>query len=40
MVFNGELFWGNDRIDLLIERIKTPDSITTALGSRHDHRSR
>jgi 2-hydroxychromene-2-carboxylate isomerase len=35
MVLNGELFWGNDRIDLLIERIKNPESITTALGSRH-----
>ena len=40
MMFNGELFWGNDRIDLLIERIKNPESIATALGSRHDHRSR
>lgn len=35
MVFNGELFWGGDRIGLLIERIKNPDSIKTALGSRH-----
>ncbi|MDO9442545.1 MAG: DsbA family protein [Beijerinckiaceae bacterium] len=35
MVFNGELFWGGDRIDMLIERIKTPDSIGAALGSRH-----
>jgi len=35
MVFNGELFWGGDRIDLLIERIKNPESIATALGSRH-----
>jgi len=35
MVFNGELFWGGDRIGLLIERIKDPDSIKTALGSRH-----
>jgi predicted DsbA family dithiol-disulfide isomerase len=35
MVFNGELFWGGDRIDLLIERIKDPESIATALGSRH-----
>ena len=25
MVFNGELFWGGDRIDLLIERIKNPE---------------
>ena len=22
MVFNGELFWGGDRIDMLIERIR------------------
>ena len=35
MVFNGELFWGGDRINLLIERIKNPDSAATALGSRH-----
>jgi 2-hydroxychromene-2-carboxylate isomerase len=35
MVFNGELFWGGDRIDMLIERIKTSDSIAAALGSRH-----
>ena len=35
MVFNGELFWGGDRIDLLIERIKDPASIATALGNRH-----
>jgi hypothetical protein len=35
MVFNGELFWGGDRIDMLIERIKNPASIATALGSRH-----
>jgi len=35
MVFNGELFWGGDRIDMLIERIKNPESIATALGSRH-----
>src|SRR5207302_9490560 len=34
MVFNGELFWGGDRIDLLRERIKDPDSIAAALGSR------
>jgi hypothetical protein len=25
MVFNGELFWGGDRIDMLTERIKDPD---------------
>ena len=35
MVFNGELFWGGDRIDLLIERIQDPDSAVAALGSRH-----
>src|SRR6202163_824376 len=35
MVFNGELFWGGDRIDMLIERIKNPESIAAALGSRH-----
>jgi 2-hydroxychromene-2-carboxylate isomerase len=35
MVFNGELFWGGDRIDMLIERIRDPASIATALGNRH-----
>lgn len=35
MVFNGELFWGGDRIPLLIERIQDPGSIAAALGSRH-----
>ncbi|NEU98900.1 2-hydroxychromene-2-carboxylate isomerase [Bradyrhizobium uaiense] len=35
MVFNGELFWGGDRIDMLIERIKHPESVAVALGSRH-----
>jgi 2-hydroxychromene-2-carboxylate isomerase len=35
MVFNNELFWGGDRIDLLIERIKNPATIAQALGSRH-----
>jgi len=35
MVFNGELFWGGDRIDMLIERIKNPKTIAAALGSRH-----
>jgi 2-hydroxychromene-2-carboxylate isomerase len=35
MVFNDELFWGGDRIDMLIERIKKPESIAVALGSRH-----
>ncbi len=35
MVFNGELFWGGDRIDMLIERIQRPETIAAALGSRH-----
>ena len=35
MVLNGELFWGTDRIDMLVERIKKPDSAAAALGSRH-----
>jgi 2-hydroxychromene-2-carboxylate isomerase len=35
MVFNGELFWGGDRIDMLIERIQNPETIATALGSRY-----
>ena len=35
MVFNGELFWGGDRIDMLIERIENPDTIAKALGSRY-----
>jgi 2-hydroxychromene-2-carboxylate isomerase len=35
MVFNGELFWGGDRIDMLVERIQNPESIVAALGSRH-----
>jgi hypothetical protein len=35
MVFNGELFWGGDRIDMLIERIKKPETIAMALGSRY-----
>ncbi|PAY04589.1 disulfide bond formation protein DsbA [Bradyrhizobium sp. UFLA03-84] len=35
MLFNGELFWGGDRIDLLVERIRNPESIALALGSRH-----
>ena len=34
MVFNGELFWGGDRIALLVERIRAPDTIKAALGSR------
>jgi hypothetical protein len=28
------LFWGGDRIDMLIERIQDPASVATALG-RH-----
>jgi 2-hydroxychromene-2-carboxylate isomerase len=35
MVFNGELFWGGDRIDMLIERIRNPEGAAVALGSRH-----
>jgi 2-hydroxychromene-2-carboxylate isomerase len=35
MVFHGELFWGGDRIDMLIERIHNPEGIAAALGSRH-----
>src|SRR5215467_12177081 len=35
MVFNGELFWGGDRIDMLIERIHNQEGIAAALGSRH-----
>lgn len=35
MVFNHELFWGTDRIDMLVERIKNPDSAEAALGKRH-----
>ena len=35
MVFNRELFWGGDRIDMLIERIRNPEGIAAALGSRH-----
>src|SRR4051812_32834352 len=34
MVFNGELFWGGDRIAMLIERIQAPETILAALGSR------
>lgn len=34
MVFNGELFWGNDRIAMLTERIREPGSAATALGNR------
>ncbi len=32
MVFNGELFWGGDRIPLLIERIHAPETKAAALG--------
>ena len=35
MVFNDELFWGTDRIDMLVERIKNPESVVAALGRRH-----
>ena len=34
MVFNGELFWGGDRIPLLIERIRAPESADIALGRK------
>jgi 2-hydroxychromene-2-carboxylate isomerase len=34
MVFNGELFWGGDRIPLLIERIRSPETKEIALGLR------
>jgi 2-hydroxychromene-2-carboxylate isomerase len=34
MVFNGELFWGGDRIPLLIERIRSPETREIALGRR------
>ena len=34
MVFNGELFWGGDRIPLLIERIRDPESAEIALGRK------
>ncbi len=33
MVFNGELFWGGDRIPLLIERIRAPETIERAPGN-------
>jgi 2-hydroxychromene-2-carboxylate isomerase len=35
MIFNDELFWGGDRIDMLLERIQNPQSVVAALGSRH-----
>jgi 2-hydroxychromene-2-carboxylate isomerase len=34
MVFNGELFWGGDRIPMLIERIRAPETAEIALGRR------
>jgi 2-hydroxychromene-2-carboxylate isomerase len=34
MIFNGELFWGGDRIPMLIERIRAPETAEIALG-RH-----
>ncbi len=34
MIFNGELFWGGDRIPLLIERIRAPETAEIALGRR------
>jgi 2-hydroxychromene-2-carboxylate isomerase len=34
MIFNGELFWGGDRIPLLIERIRAPETREVALGRR------
>jgi 2-hydroxychromene-2-carboxylate isomerase len=34
MVFNGELFWGGDRIAMLIERIRAPETADIALGRR------
>ena len=34
MVFNGELFWGGDRIDMLIERIRNRQGAAAAHGSR------
>jgi len=38
MVFNGELFWGGDRIPLLIERIRTPETKELALGTARQPR--
>lgn len=35
MVFNGELFWGGDRLDMLMARIQDPESAAAALGSRY-----
>jgi 2-hydroxychromene-2-carboxylate isomerase len=34
MVFAGELFWGGDRIPMLIERIRDPETAEIALGRR------
>jgi 2-hydroxychromene-2-carboxylate isomerase len=33
MVFNGELFWGGDRIPILIERIRAPQTKEIAFGA-------
>ena len=38
MVFNGELFWGGDRIPLLIERIRAPETKAAALGTARQSR--
>jgi 2-hydroxychromene-2-carboxylate isomerase len=38
MVFNDELFWGGDRIPMLIERIRNPETAETALGRRRQDR--
>ena len=38
MVFNGELFWGGDRIPMLIERIRNPETAEIALGRRRQDR--
>jgi len=37
MVFNGELFWGGDRIQMLIERIRNPETAEIALGRRRQN---
>src|SRR5258708_32390463 len=34
MGFNGELVWGGDRIPLLIDRIRPPETIQAPLGIR------
>jgi len=38
MVFNDELFWGGDRIPMLIERIRNPETAEIALGRRRQDR--